>query len=322
MELLGQVEEIIYQNELNSYTIAVLETDEEDITIVGYLPFVLVGDFLSVTGDYVEHPTYGMQFKVQTFEKKQIETVEALEKYLASGIIKGIGPATAKKIVKVFGKDTVNVFKTEPYRLASIKGISDTKAVEIAEEFNEKWDMWKIVGYLEQFGIGASNSQKVYKSLGKNAVEEIEKNPYVLLDIAYGVDFKQIDNTALKLGISVDNEKRIESAVKYSLSIVSYNGHTCVLKENLIKFVQDLTGVDELLIETSIINLNVREEIIIEKREEYEWVYLYAFYKAEDNIVKKLITLKDAKNIKNVNKFAKQIQEREKEYKIVLSEKQ
>lgn len=151
MEIKGQISEIIYQNEVNSYTIAEFETDEEQTTIVGYLPFINKGDSLKLVGNFVNHPDYGRQFKIQTFEKIMPETLEALERYLAGGIIKGVGPATAKRIVDNFGEETLSVLKVEPYKLANIKGISKTKALEISEEFNEKWELWQIVGFLEKF---------------------------------------------------------------------------------------------------------------------------------------------------------------------------
>ena len=151
MEIQGQISEIIYQNEVNSYTIAEFETDEEITTIVGYLPFINKGDSLKLVGNFVNHLEYGRQFKIQTFEKLLPETLEALEKYLAGGIIKGVGPATAKRIVDNFGEETLSILKFEPYKLANIKGISKTKALEISEEFNEKWELWQIVGFLEKF---------------------------------------------------------------------------------------------------------------------------------------------------------------------------
>jgi len=168
MEIKGQVTEIIYRNDSNSYTIAGFEKeDEENITIVGYLPFIEEGDTLKLVGKMVVHQEYGEQFKIDTFEKIMPENSKALEKYLASGTIKGIGPATAKKIIDKFGEDSINVFKFEPLRLAEIKGISKDKAYEMGEEFNEKWELWQIVGFLEKFGVSSSNSQKVYDALRK-----------------------------------------------------------------------------------------------------------------------------------------------------------
>ena len=178
MEIKGEITDIIYQNDVNSYTIAVFETEEEETTIVGYLPFVKSGDTLRVEGKFVEHKDYGRQFKVETFEKLMPETLDALEKYLANGSVKGIGEATAKKIIKTFGEDTINVFKFEPEKLAQIKGISKNKAIEMSESFLENWEVWQIVGFLERFGIGAENAKKIYDLLGINAIEQIEVNIY------------------------------------------------------------------------------------------------------------------------------------------------
>lgn len=151
MELKGQIEEIIYQNEVNSYTVATFSNEEEEFTIVGYLPFITNGDTLKLEGKFVTHQDYGRQFKIDTFEKIMPETLEALEKYLANGTIKGIGPQTAKKIIQTFGEETISIFKLEPERLAQIKGITKEKAIEMATEFNENWELWQIVGYLEKF---------------------------------------------------------------------------------------------------------------------------------------------------------------------------
>lgn len=151
MELKGHVESFIYQNEVNGYSICLFDIGEEVITIVGYLPFINVGDTLKLNGNYVIHQEYGQQFKVLTFEKMLPETTEGMERYLASGVIKGIGPATAKRIVDNFQEETIHVLKFEPEKLSQIKGISKEKAVDISNEFNEKWELWQIVGFLEKF---------------------------------------------------------------------------------------------------------------------------------------------------------------------------
>lgn len=323
MQLTGEVTEIIYQNEVNSYTIAVFETEEEETTIVGYLPFIVVGDTLNVIGKFVTHQDYGRQFKVDTFEKIIPKSLEALERYLANGTIKGIGASTAKKIIDTFGEETIHVFKFEQEKLAQIKGISKAKAIEMAQAFNENWELWQIVGFLEKFGIGASNAKKVYKLLGVNAIAEIEENPYLLIDVARGVDFKQIDKMAMELGISQDNTKRIKSGIKYSLIRVSFNGHTCVLKENLINFVQDLLKISREEIEDNIINLKVTGEIIIEQQgEDKQWVYLPPFYQAEYNIAEKLIRLIQSENSKKIKKFSAELKKIEKDTDLELSDKQ
>lgn len=322
MELKGELKEIIFQNEINSYTIAVLETETEELTVVGYLPFITIGDSLKLEGKYVTHQEYGRQFKIETFEKIMPETLDSLERYLGNGTIKGVGPATAKRIVDYFREETMYVLKFEPKKLAEVKGITTNRAVEIATQFNENWELWQIVGFLEKFGIGVQNAKKVYKALGINAIEEIETNPYVLIDVANNVDFKLIDKMALEMGIAQNNEKRIRSGIKYALIRATYNGHCAVLKENLYEFVKTLLNVDFDDIENSIINMKANKEVYIENREEKTWVYLYYYYMVEENIASKLLTLDKARNIKKIPHLNKEIKESEKETNIFLSEKQ
>ena len=324
MELRGQIEEFIYQNESNSYTIAVFSTEEEQeiITVVGYLPFIAVGDSLKLQGKMVVHQEYGEQFKIETFEKLMPQTAAALEKYLASGTIKGIGPATARKIIEKFGEETLTIFKFEPMRLSEIKGISKDKAYEIGEEFNEKWEVWQIVSFLEEFGIGANNSKKVYDALGVNAVEKIQENPYILVDIVYGVNFNNIDKIAMQIGIPMDSDFRIKSGIKYALLVASYNGHTCVLKQNLIDYTKAILDVDEERIEDNLINLNVSSQIHIMVENHEEYVFLEQLYKAETKIAERLLTLRDCDNVKFIKKFEAEIKKHEEKIDIELSEKQ
>jgi exodeoxyribonuclease V alpha subunit len=322
LELKGELTDIIYQNEVNSYTVAVLTTDEEEFTVVGYLPFIHQGDSLSLIGKFVTHQDYGRQFKIETFEKIMPQTLSSLERYLANGTIKGIGPATAKKIINKFGEQTISIFKFEPIKLAKIKGITEEKALQMAEDFNENWELWQIVGFLEKFGIGVQSAKNVYKTLGINAVEEIQANPYILIDVANHVDFKQIDKIAMDLGIEYNSEKRIKSGIKYALLRATSNGHCRILENNLYNFVQNLLGVSKEEIENALIELKVRKEIVIEKEEEENLVYLDYYYQAEENVAKRLLLLDNARNIKKINNLKKEIKEIEKETKITLSDKQ
>ena len=321
-EIEGVLAEIIYQNEVNSYLVGVLETEEEQFTVVGYLPFIRKGDSLKIVGKFVEHKDYGEQFKIETFEKLMPKTLGALETYLANGDIKGVGPATASKIVNKFGEDTIYVLKFEPEKLAQIRGITKDKAVEISESFIENWEVWQIVGFLERFGIGAESAKKVYDLLGINAIAEIEANPYLLIDISRGVDFKQIDQMAIQLGVERENQKRVKSGIKYALIKITYNGHCCTLKENLIEYVKTLLNVSELVIEEGIINLKVNNEIVIEDRDEEEWVYLYTFYNAENQIAQRITKLDNARNVKKVSNIEKELRFVEEGTDIILSEKQ
>ncbi len=321
-EIEGVLAEIIYQNEVNSYVVGVFETEEEQFTVVGYLPFIQKGDTLKIVGKFVEHKDYGEQFKIETFEKLMPQTLGALEAYLANGNIKGVGPATASKIVNKFGEDTIHVLKYEPQKLAQIKGITKTKAVEISESFIENWEVWQIVGFLERFGMGAESAKKVYDLLGINAIAEIEANPYILIDISRGVDFKQIDQMAIELGVEKENQKRVKSGIKYALIKITYNGHCCTLKENLIEYVKNLLNVSEAVIEDGIINLKVNNEIIIEDRDGEEWIYLYSFYNAENQIAQNILGLDRYKNVKKVSNIEKELKLVEERTDILLSEKQ
>ena len=363
MELQGEVIEIIYKNELNSYCIAVLKLDknsikhnvkkksnnydsnqielefnpeaeseeyvkdiidnlDEELTIVGYLPFINIGDTLKAMGKFVEHQEYGLQFKVDTFEKMMPKTTKALERYLANCGIKGIGTATARNILATFGEDTLNVFKFEPIKLAQIKGITKERAIEIANTFIENWEVWQLVGFLDKFGIGPQNAEKIYKALGANAIDEIESNPYILVDLVNKVNFEQIDTMALNLGFEYNNEKRIRSGIKHALILMTYNGHCCTRYEGLIEFVKKLLNVNENDIEDSIINLKAKEEIVLEERDGEEWVYLFQYYNAEENVARRLIELNEYKNIKKIDRFEKELELFEEKSSIELSEKQ
>lgn len=321
-EIEGILTEIIYQNEVNSYVVGIFETEEEQITVVGYLPFIKKGDTLKIIGKFVEHKDYGEQFKIETFEKLMPQTLGALETYLANGNIKGVGPATAFKIVNKFGEDTIHVLKFEPQKLAQIRGITKDKAIEISESFIENWEVWQIVGFLERFGIGAESAKKVYDLLGINAIAEIEADPYILIDISRGVDFKQIDQMAIELGMEKENQKRVKSGIKYALIKITYNGHCCTLKENLIEYVKTLLNVNEATIENGIINLKVNDEIVVENRNGEEWIYLYSFYNAENQIARNILELDKYRNVKKVSNIEKELNLVEKRTDIILSEKQ
>lgn len=322
MEIQGEIQDFIYQNELNSYTIAIFDTEDEEMTVVGYLPFVQRGDTLNLIGKFVEHKDYGRQFKIETFEKIMPQTLQALEKYLSNGNIKGIGEATAKKIIKKFGDNTINILRNEPDKLAEIKGITVEKAKEMSQAFIENQEVWQIVSFLERFGIGVENAKKIYDNLGIDSIEQIENDPYILIDLTRGVDFRQIDQMALELGISYDNDKRVQSGIKYGLIRATYNGNSCTLKNGLIEFVVSLLDVTSECVENQLINLKVKDEIVIENRDDGEWVYLTSFYMTEEEIASKLLRLNNCKNVKEIKNINNALEKVEKQSDINLSEKQ
>ena len=321
-ELIGEVQDIIYQNETNGYTIAVLETDKEEITIVGYLPFVTNGDTLKVRGNYVEHKDYGTQFKIITFEKTMPKDEVSIRKYLASGKIKGVGEVTAKNIVKKFGENTINIIKYDPIKLTEVRGISEEKAQIISEAFIENQEMWKIVSFLERFNIGAEHAKKVYEMLGIDSVRKIEEDPYILIEITRGVDFKQIDQMAIKMGIELENKKRVQSGIKYGLIKATYNGHSCILQTNLIEYVRTLLSINTEVIEDNIINLKAKEEIKVVKRNGEKWVYLINFYNTEQEIAFRIKELQKSKNTKEIKNIESELKKLQNNSQIELSEKQ
>ena len=334
MELKGTIKDIIYKNETNGYTIATFDMESAETTIVGYLPFVQKGDSIKVIGKFVVHPDYGDQFKVETFEKIMPETLDALEKYLSNGIVKGVGPATAKKIIKKFGTETVEVLKGDPDRLTEIKGITKKKAEEINESFIENWELWQIVGFLEKFGIGPQSANTIYKKLGANTITIVENDPYVLSELGVRVDFSQIDKMALDLGVERNNLKRVDAGIRHGLNLATYNGHSCVLEANLIAFVTKLLRVSEDDVLNGIKDLRVKEQIKIEEREEIAttngktelciqtWIYLMDYYKTELNIAERVLSLEQADNIKRIPNFNKELEKTEKATSLELSEKQ
>lgn len=243
MELEGQVEAIIYYNEINSYTIAKLMTETVgEMTIVGFLPFINVGDNVTVYGEYVTHRDYGKQFKVSTFKKNMPETLEALERYLASENVKWVGPKTAKKIINEFGDNTIYTIEHEPEKLEVIKGITHEKAMEISDSFIQSRELWKIVSFLEEIGISSSYAKKVYDLYGIDAIEEIKADPYRLIDVVRGISFKTIDEAALKIGINNDDEQRIIYGIKYGLLLATYNRTYLCYKIQFTRFCKYFTS--------------------------------------------------------------------------------
>lgn len=325
MELTGEILGIIYQNEINSYTIAEMFVEDtgEIKTVVGYMPFIAEGDNIRAIGKFVQHKDYGEQFKIDTFEKIMPKTLDALERYLGNGTIKGVGPATARKIVAKFGDNTIDTLKYAPEELTKVKGISKERALEISESFIQSWEVWQIVGFLEKFGIGIENSKRIFDKLGVTAISQIEDNPYILIDLVRGIDFRQIDKMASDLGIDKSSRKRITSGIKYALIQTTYNGNSCAILQNLEEYVVNLLGITIDEAEDGIIALKAKGEVVIEERDDnVEWVYLESFFNVENAISNRLIKLNGADNSKKIKGIEEEIKKVEKQNMIELSEKQ
>ncbi len=298
LEFSGIVENIIFANDENGYTVfELLLDDEKEDTVVcctGYLPGLNMGESINVRGRRVRHPAYGDQLEVISYRKSLPVTEKAMERYLGSGIIKGIGKQTAKKIVKKFGKNTFVVIDTEPHKLAEIKGITAAKAVEIGEVFKERSALTDTVMFLQEYGVSVNYATKIFKTYKDKTIEVIQKNPYTLADEITGIGFKTADNIARKLGIAADSPYRIRSGIKYALDHAAACGHTYLPEDILTRQVSMLLSLSVGNISENLIDMQADGQIRIENSEPERKVYLNFFYYAESYIAKKLVDMSEA----------------------------
>lgn len=276
-QLEGYVERIIYQKAENGYTVLELAADEEDIvTCVGMLKGVTEGENLELQGEYVEHPLYGTQFKIVSHKVVAPKDRVSMERYLASGAIKGVGPALAKRIVKKFGDDTFRIMEREPERLAEIKGISMRIAQEIGVQMEEKRDLRDALVYLQQYGISNTLAVKIYDAYGMGLYKVMQENPYKLAEDITGVGFKIADEIAAKIGIHTDSDYRIRSGVLYTLLQAVSEGHCYLPVEELLERAAVLLEVDKEHIRPQIDNLMMDKKVIVKGINVYASSYYYA----------------------------------------------
>lgn len=292
-ELTGEVADIIYKNETSGYMICVLYTPDDEVTVTGFLPYVSSGENIRVIGSWVNHPDYGKQFKAETFEKLLPQGIPAIERYLSSGILKGVGLATARKFTAKFGLETIDVIRNTPERLAEVRGVTYEKAMSISQALNEQWDLWKLVSFVGNYGIGNKNAVKLYKNLGVDALERIKENPYVVLEHCAGVSFKTADKIAGDVGVDKNNEVRVRAGIKYALSIASGEGHTYLPKSILIEYLLAFLEVEEDVILSGITGLAIEGKIKIYNNDK---IYLIPLYHAEKNVALRLTEMAKIKS--------------------------
>lgn len=283
----GSVEEIIFQNEENGYTVFELESanGEELVTAVGCIPYLKEGELLKISGKFVNHPSYGSQLKVDYFERIMPTTQSAILNYLSSGIIKGVRKRMAAKIVDMFGEETLDVLQHSPERLALISGISREKAIEIGESFAIRQAVQGIVMFLQGYNISPNLAMKAFKVLGENAVAKIKKNPYVLSEQIAGISFKTADTIASAMGVDPNDANRITAGVKYVLYLYANSGgHTYLPRELLTELSVRQLGVDELAVENGIVTLLMEQELKNDYVDGQECIFLNVFYQAEASI--------------------------------------
>ena len=281
--LAGYVEHIIYRNADNGYTVLNLVSGEDEITCVGIFSAIAEGENIEAQGEYTEHPTYGQQFKVTSFEEKAPEDEEAIERYLGSGAIKGIGLAMAARIVRRFKGDTFRIIEEEPERLAEIKGISNRKAMEIASQVNEKRDLRQAMIFLQQYGITMNLAVKVYQAYGQDVYGIIRENPYRLADDIDGVGFRTADEIAARVGIRMDSDFRVRSGILYTLLQASGEGHTYLPETELTPRASKLLNVTAEQVEKQYMDLAIERKIILKQMEDQTQIYAASFYYMEAN---------------------------------------
>ena len=324
-KLAGYVEHIIYRNADNGYTVLNLVSGEDEITCVGIFSAIAEGENIEATGDYTEHPTYGVQFKVESFEEKAPEDKEAIERYLGSGAIKGIGLALAARIVRRFQEDTFRIIEEEPERLAEIKGISERKAMEIASQVNEKRDLRQAMIFLQQYGIKMNLAVKVYQAYGQDVYGIIKENPYRLADDIEGVGFRTADEIAARVGIRMDSDFRIRSGILYALLQATAEGHTYLPERELTERAARLLEVGTEQIEKQYMDLAIERKIILKQPEGagdmQAQVYAASFYYMEANTAVMLKQLNVGYDVPEIE-LKQRIRSIEKQTGMVLDEHQ
>ena len=281
--LSGYVEHIVFQNGENGYTVLNLVSGEDEITCVGIFHGVSEGECLELSGEYTTHPSYGRQFKAASFQVKPPEDMVSVERYLASGAIKGIGAALAARIVRKVREDTIRIIEEEPERLAEVKGISQRKAMEIAEQVEGKRELRQAMIFLQQYGISQTLAAKIYKAYGQELYGILKENPYRLADDIQGVGFRIADEIASRIGIHTDSDFRIRSGILYTLVQASSEGHTCLPAELLAQRASELLGVAPEHIEKHYMDLAIAGKLMIKEGEGRHSIFAAPYYYMEVN---------------------------------------
>ena len=286
----GYIDHIIFRNEDNGYTVMVLKgvSEENELTCVGSFPVVTQGASVELEGNFTQHPVYGKQFQAVRLTEKMPEDALAMERYLGSGAIKGIGAALAGRIVRHFGDDTFQIVENEPERLSEVKGISEKKAREIAMQIAEKSDMRKAMMFLQKYGISLNLGAKIYQKYGDSVYSVLQENPYRLADDISGVGFKIADEIAYRIGIHTDSDYRIKSGMVYTLLQATGEGHVYLPKDELFQRASELLGVDSSYMEKHLVDLAMDRKIVQKEQGDQILIYPAQYYYLELNTARML----------------------------------
>ncbi len=290
-EIEGFVETIVYKNDENGYIVARFSDGGQLTTIVGYIPYLTEGQNLKLSGEWIVHPEYGQQFKVLGSEELLPNSINGIEKYLASGVITGIGPVTAKKIVEKFGEDTLKILDTHVERLLEIEGIGERKIAVISESFNKQFEIRNIMMFMQNYGVTPNQCGKIYKRFGSDSIKVVKENPYIITEEISGIGFKTADKIARNLGVEGNSPFRIESGIKYLINQFCSLGNTYMPKEKLIKSAVDALTVSEEEIEQGIYSCAVDGKIVVENVENETCIFTLPYYYCELGVTKKIIQI-------------------------------
>lgn len=323
VEFEGVIESIVYNNEANGYTVARLKKEKDIITIVGYLPLINEGQAVSVGGQWVNHPEYGQQLKIESYSEILPTSISGIERYLSSGLIQGIGPVTAKRLVERFGADTLDIIEYNPEKLSDVDGIGEKKAGAIAASFQEQRELRNVMVFLQTYGISTGNSIKIYKKYGQNSISIIKENPYKLTVDVFGIGFKTADKIAQNLGIERSSRYRLMSGIKYVLTeYCGSAGHTYLPADFLVEKCIELLDVERGPLEEACVSLVLNKDLSMETIEDTTAVYLMPFYYSELGVAKRIMELLSAKTDKLDVDIESEIKEYELERGIELAPQQ
>ena len=315
----GEVTGIIYSNDSNGYKVLEIENDEDFFVAVGYFHGVSEGETLKLTGKWITHATYGEQFKADLFEKTVPATRASIMRYLSSGIVKGVGESTARKLVEHFGEDTLRIMEKEPERLAVIKGISMSKALKIHSNYVTQLGSSTLVMFLQDCGISVKTAAKIYKKFGSAAVDIIRQNPYVLCDEIDGIGFKTSDEIAAKLSLEPDNVNRIKAGTLYTLKYNTQFGHTFLPESTLVDLSSRLLNVDNQKVSDAVASLVADGILVSQTDDDRTDIYYYTHYMCESYTARKLCLLNRYKYSYDREDILKQIDIIEKKHKITFA---
>ena len=287
----GYVSHIRFHNEENGYTVMDIETTHGDEVLVGNFHYINEGEYICAEGEYVDHPAHGPQYRMTSYTVKEPEDKAAMERYLASGAIKGMGAALAARVIKKFKGNTFDIIESEPERLAEVKGISLKKAMDIAVQFQEKQEMRHAMMFLSEYGITSRFAVRIFEEYGNKMYDILKTNPYKLAEDITGIGFRAADAIAAKAGIAPDSDFRVCAAILYALQQASLSGHVYLPKDVLCRSAGQLLSMSPEFIEDHLMELVLDKKLMIRTVNEEEHVYLSSYYFMELNTSRMLLNL-------------------------------